>query len=450
MLLRTLKILPFLLVLWLPAAAQSVMRSEIAPYALRKEADDRIHSESDLYNKFAPTLVAANRYEQSLEVSQSWVDAVATLHLEAVGSAYSLWINGRRVATCEDSFTPSDYNISPHLKVGSNVITVTTHESAVAQIESSLAASKRALFDGSYISTQRRLRILDYALTMTEHTNGEHGQLLIDVVVENRFNSEESLEVGFDIYDPTGKLLDFSTREISVAPLSVDTVHFAPHLYGAQKYRWNPKAVMAMRQIGRPSVQAADEPIYSLMLFTRRNRISSDYIPLTVAFTLPEYEDGVLSAWGEKITLKAVSYNALSSQEQSESELRMLRQQGYNTIEPDYPQPIWFYSLCDKIGLYVIDRAAINAPQSADDRTVGGTASNDPGLKDEYLERVQKMYYRSRNFSCVVAYSLGGDSGNGYNMYKAYQWLKGVEQRRPIIYQGADGEWNSDLLTIER
>ncbi len=65
------------------------------------------------------------------------------------------------------------------------------------------------------------------------------------------------------------------------------------------------------------------------------------------------------------------------------------------------------------------------------------------------MERVQKMYYRTRNFTCVIAYSLGGESGNGYNMYKAYQWLKEVEQRRPIIYGGAQGEWNSDIINIE-
>ncbi|WP_418415555.1 glycoside hydrolase family 2 TIM barrel-domain containing protein, partial [Alistipes shahii] len=79
------------------------------------------------------------------------------------------------------------------------------------------------------------------------------------------------------------------------------------------------------------------------------------------------------------------------------------------------------------------------------DRTVGGTPSNDPRLVGDYLERVKAMYYRSRNFTCVIAYSLGGPSGNGYNMYKAYQWLKSVEKSRPVIYSDTDGEWNSDL-----
>ena len=76
---------------------------------------------------------------------------------------------------------------------------------------------------------------------------------------------------------------------------------------------------------------------------------------------------------------------------------------------------------------------------------MGGTLSNNPEYADEYLARVKAMYYRSRNFTCVIAYELGGPSGNGYNMYKAYEWLKSVEPSRPVIYSDADGEWNTDL-----
>ena len=47
--------------------------------------------------------------------------------------------------------------------------------------------------------------------------------------------------------------------------------------------------------------------------------------------------------------------------------------------------------------------------------------------------------------ACVVAYDLGSPSGNGYNMYKAYEWLRSVEPSRPVIYGDADGEWNTDL-----
>ncbi len=102
--------------------------------------------------------------------------------------------------------------------------------------------------------------------------------------------------------------------------------------------------------------------------------------------------------------------------------------------------------MCDEAGMFVIDRANINSPTDSNIRSVGGTPANDPALEEEYLTRVKSMYYRSRNHSCIIAFCLGGNpSGNGYNMYKAYEWLKSVEHRRPIIYEGAEGEWNNDL-----
>ena len=143
--------------------------------------------------------------------------------------------------------------------------------------------------------------------------------------------------------------------------------------------------------------------------------------------------------------MKRKDTKAAADRKTTLAELKALKAKGKNTICPDYPQPAWFYELCDSLGLYVIDRANINAPERSGDRTVGGTPSNDPRLVGDYLERVKAMYYRSRNFTCVIAYSLGGPSGNGYNMYKAYQWLKSVEKSRPVIYSDTDGEWNSDL-----
>jgi beta-galactosidase len=54
------------------------------------------------------------------------------------------------------------------------------------------------------------------------------------------------------------------------------------------------------------------------------------------------------------------------------------------------------------------------------------------------------MYARSRNHTSIIGFSLGRNSGNGYNMYKAYQWLRQTEPTLPVFYVGADGEWNTD------
>ena len=192
-------------------------------------------------------------------------------------------------------------------------------------------------------------------------------------------------------------------------------------------------------------VYIAMPPLYKVMLFTRRNGVYKEYMPLKIGFGKTELVDGRIMRLGKELKPVKAGYNAAADRKTTLAELKALKAKGKNTICPDYPQPAWFYELCDSLGLYVIDRANINAPERSGDRTVGGTPSNDPRLVDDYLERVKAMYYRSRNFTCVIAYSLGGPSGNGYNMYKAYQWLKSVEKSRPVIYSDTDGEWNSDL-----
>ncbi len=452
--LRNITILIPLLLLSLTSMAQESLRTQFTTYPLRKDAEVGDVSASANYIAFAPQFIEAEEgvrlAQQSFEVPQSWVDASAYLHIEGVGTGYTLWINGREVADCNDSYSPIEYEISRFLRVGENVVSILLHPSAFAVLEQGIEPIKREIFEGSYIYTQSRLKVLDYSLELTKYEEGghQHGQLFIDVVVENRFNFDETIDVGFDIYDPSGKLLDFSSSEVTLAGGATDTIRFAPYLYGAEKFLWEPSKSKMVWSGGRQVKKYEDQPLYTAMLFTRRNRVSSDYIPFKVGFFVPQYADGKLSIDDREIFISSYPYSTTGDKAQSEKELRAIKSEGYNTIIPSVPQPIWFYSLCDKIGLYVIDQVAINAIEASKDKSVGGSPSNDPALLGEYLERVKRAYYRTRNFSCVVAYSLGGDSGNGYNMYKAYQWLKSVEERRPVIYTGAAGEWNSDPLTI--
>ncbi|MBQ5638561.1 MAG: hypothetical protein IIV06_05865, partial [Alistipes sp.] len=201
-------------------------------------------------------------------------------------------------------------------------------------------------------------------------------------------------------------------------------------IYNSNPNRWSP----------------SNPKLYDLTLYIKLSGILREYIPLKVGFVDYGYnEAGEITAFGKPLTLKKERYNAAKDKATTEREIKALKQRGINCLMPEYPQPDWYYDICDRVGIYVIDCAAISAPQKRTDRTVGGTPSNDPKMVDEYIERVKAMYYRSRNFTCVVAFSLGNPSGNGYAMQKAYEWLKGVEKFRPVIYEDAAGEWNSDL-----
>jgi beta-galactosidase len=67
---------------------------------------------------------------------------------------------------------------------------------------------------------------------------------------------------------------------------------------------------------------------------------------------------------------------------------------------------------------------------------------------DDYLLAAENAFRRSRNHASVVGWSLGANEGNGYNLYKTYQLLKDLTGARPVVYDGAAGEWNTDMEPI--
>ncbi len=421
-----------------PAAAQTagrIHRTEAAPYDTRHDAEARNRKGDAAFIPFAPKPVSAGgdavHAAQTVEIPYAWTDGNVYLHLENTGSAYTLAVNGETVAEVEDPATPAEFLLSPYLREGANGFVVTLRPSRTAQLQETTPLSARAPFAGSYLYMQNRRSIADFTLSLVPDSTHRFGVLRLDIVAQNSFNYDEPVTVGYDIYSPQGKLLDYSIVETTVAGRSTDTLHFAPDIYHTYDNKWE--------------AGAANPPLYKVMLFLRRDGAYKEYMPRKVGFRDIEFRDGRFYSFGKPLALAEARYNAGADAAATRAQLASLRKQGKNTIRPDYPQPAWFYEICDELGLYVIDRANLNAPAGRGDRRVGGTPSNDPRLADEYLERVKAMYYRSRNFTCVIAYELGGASGNGYNMYKAYEWLKSAEPERPVIYGDAAGEWNSDL-----
>lgn len=418
------------------AAAQGprIYRTEFITYDKREDAVADKRSETANYTPFTPERIAIAggeaRFVQKITVDATMNDYNIFFHLENVGMAYTLFINNEAVAEVEDPYTPADFLLSPYLKQGVNELMIGVRQSRTPELQENIFQPEAEQFENSYLFAQRRLAVRDFDIVLEPDTTRQYGKLRLDVVVANDFNFKESIQVGFDIYNPKGKLMEYSVNEIEIDGHAMDTLHFNPDIYHAYEFKWGD---------GQP-------PLYDVMIYLKRNGMLWEYVPLKIGFGKTEYRDGNFYRFDKVLHVQKTPFNALDDRKQTYVEIEQLKLRGYNTLCPDYPQPKWFYDMCDEAGMFVIDRANINSPTDSNIRSVGGTPANDPALEEEYLTRVKSMYYRSRNHSCIIAFCLGGNpSGNGYNMYKAYEWLKSVEHRRPIIYEGAEGEWNNDL-----
>ena len=420
------------------AFAQAVIsRTEFICYDKRNDAKSDIRTNNDKYIDLRPTLQFEGEgsvravYEQEIVVPASWNDYNAYLHTENIGGDYTIFVNGVQITEAIDRFTPTETYISSYLDQGKNIVAIViVDEPYMEAVAEGMTMPKRTQFEKCYIFAQRRLGVYDFNVRLVPDSLERFAQLKLDVLVDNSFSSDEVIEVGYDIYAPDGKLMEYSVNDLALEKFTRDTLSFKPYIYHSNPNRWT----------------AANPKLYDLTLYVKRSGILWEYIPLKVGFAEYGYtEGGDITAFGKPLTLKKEAYNAAADKATTEREIKALKQRGINCLTPDYPQPRWFYDICDKVGIYVIDCAAVTSPSMADNRALGGTPANAPELVDEYLRRVESMYHRAQNHVCIIAFSLGKKAGNGYNLYKAYELLKSKGDSRAIIYEDADGEWNSDL-----
>ena len=420
------------------AFAQAVIsRTEFICYDKRNDAKSDIRTNNDKYIDLRPTLQFEGEgsvravYEQEIVVPASWNDYNAYLHTENIGGDYTIFVNGVQITEAIDRFTPTETYISSYLDQGKNIVAIViVDEPYMEAVAEGMTMPKRTQFENCYIFAQRRLGVYDFNVRLVPDSLERFAQLKLDVLVDNSFSSDEVIEVGYDIYAPDGKLMEYSVNDLALEKFTRDTLSFKPYIYHSNPNRWT----------------AANPKLYDLTLYVKRSGILWEYIPLKVGFAEYGYtEGGDITAFGKPLTLKKEAYNAAADKATTEREIKALKQRGINCLTPDYPQPRWFYDICDKVGIYVIDCAAVTSPSMADNRALGGTPANAPELVDEYLRRVETMYHRAQNHVCIIAFSLGKKAGNGYNLYKAYELLKSKGDSRAIIYEDADGEWNTDL-----
>ncbi|MBR5807415.1 MAG: hypothetical protein IKY24_02210 [Alistipes sp.] len=420
------------------ANAQQVFRSEFSVFDLREAALKNDHSETERHIRFTPkSIEAVGKVEivgQTIDMPTAWSDYNVYLHIQNTIKAYDLVVNEQLVASVEDSYTPADFLLSPYLRQGANEILLLLRRSECIELNDGSKSNLVEQFRGSYLFAQHRKHIYDYDARIIQTENGKGLSLELDIAVRNDFNFEEAVLVGYDIYSPENKLIDYAVREFPVAGRSIDTLRIRTSLGEESRFLWsntNPK-------------------LYRLTLYTKRDGKPREYISFHIGAGRTTFADGNILRNRKAIAIKSARYNARTTYSEVLAEIKALKAKGINTLLPDNPQPEWFYDICDRLGVYVIERANINPVAESQNRKIGGTPSNNPQLAGEYLARVKTMYYRTRNHSCIIAYALGGDqAGNGYNMYKAYKWLKDVEKERAVICTSADGEWNTDLDKLE-
>lgn len=381
---------------------------------------------------YAPTeFNPVGSYKRSFTIPDEWSKKNVFVHFAGVNSGYYLWINDHYVGYNQDTKTGAEWNISEYLKKGENTISVqvfrwTDGSYLECQDFWRLAGIERNV----YLLARDQVFIHDYTVQSPLVDDYKNGELSVDVKISSHIKTASGkvtasllylgkeiwqAEQGFKSSDTTVNL-SFQTKLDDIKPWSAEN----PNLYQLVLQRFNKKGN------------------------------EQETIVQRVGFRTVEIKDGLLKVNGQNIFVKGVNRHEHElrrghavSKASMRKDIALMKQYNINTVRNShYPCDPYWYELCDVYGLYVIDEANIESHGYGYGEK---SLAKDPKWIESHLDRTKNMYERSKNAPSVIIWSLGNEAGNGICFEATYDWLKSVEELRPVQYERAGLAYNTDI-----
>lgn len=379
--------------------------------------------------KSIPDKIPVGVYRNTFIVPYDWDEREILLNIDRFGSAVTVWINGVKAGYAEDASIQAEFDITKLCNEDVNTIVVESWRYGKGTLVERTDNPRRDGLNGDvYIICQPKVRVSDILMTTTLDPSYENGMLQLGVVVKSHYLNPKELRVYYECLDADGKRLGYESKYTNLSMRLQDTVHFNLLVRDVQKW-------------------SAENPyLYTIKVSTQKSDGRfSEFINTHTGFRSVEVKGNDMLINGKPVTIKGVEMTEEVADDSLKVRLADLKSLGVNAVLTQ-PRPAEFYRYCDSLGIYVFDQANIESTVMGQSLMKGGSLANNPKWLPTFLYRTENMVQRDKAYPSVVAWSLGSLSGNGYNMYKAYMNLKTIDKSRPVCYDGAGLEWNTDIF----
>lgn len=384
-------------------------------------------------------------YRRSFMLPAGWDNKQVFIHFEGVQSAFYIWINGEKVGYSQGSMEPSEFRITPYLKKGENKIAVEVYKySDGSYLEDQDMWRFGGIHRSVYLYATEDIRIQDFGVRTILDENFEDAILQISpriIVYDDQ--QGEGYTVQAQLYDADGKTMFVTNLSQEVVPmLNID--HRATVMNDRFPQRGIRKFAWLESVIKNPQKWSAETPCLYTLLLTLNDSTGRmiEQVSTRVGFRSIKIENGRFLVNGKPVRFRGVNrhehdpYTAkVVSEEQMIRDIVLMKQANINAVRTaHYPNVPRWYELCDEYGLYVMDEADIET------HGMRGILASDPEWTHAFMDRAIRMAVRDRNHPSVVMWSMGNESGYGFNFAAVSAWLRDFDPTRPIHYEGAQGE----------
>lgn len=393
-------------------------------------------SEPELKPPFAPTVYnPVGAYTRTFTVPEGWAGQPVYLSFQGVESAFYVWVNGELAGYGEDTFTPSEYDITAYLQEGENKLAVEVYRWCDASwLEDQDFWRLSGIFRDVYLFTAPQVHLTDFSVVTELDEQFADAELKVDLELENYFNRKLSP------YSAQVQLYDAQQQPLWNQPLSAD-ITFAEGEF---------QNIQLAAHIERPKKWSAEKPYLYTLLITvldDQNQLQ-EAVSCKVGFRTFEIKDGLMRINGKRIVLKGTNRHEFScdtgralSKEDMIRDIQLMKSHNINAVRTShYPNQSVWYELCDEYGLYVIDETNLETHGSWQYGQQELNEYNVPASRPEWranvIDRCNSMMQRDKNHPSVIIWSLGNESFGGDNFLAMHDYLRAADPTRPVHYEG--------------
>ena len=359
-------------------------------------------------------------YVKYFEVPEEMQGKRLFISFQGAESGIALWLNGHFVGYSEDSFTPSEFELTEYVKEGENKLAAQVFKwTASSWCEDQDFFRFSGIYRDVYLYTVPEVHVYDLQIRAIPD------ETLSAAALEIRTNTWGKGEV-----------------KITLSKDGETVIEDKKALDGEEIYAW---------KVENPVLWSAEDPqLYDLtMEIYNESGELQEVIPQKVGFRRFEMKDGIMTLNGKRIVFKGVNrheFSSVSGRHVSEEELRkdlkIMKQNNINAIRTcHYPDASRIYQLCDEYGIYMIDETNLESHGSWDiaEFTKDYTyvvPHDKPEWLDMLLDRANSMYQRDKNHAAILIWSCGNESFGGKDIFEMSQFFHKADPTRLVHYEG--------------
>ena len=360
-------------------------------------------------------------YVKYFEVPEEMQGKRLFISFQGAESGIALWLNGQFVGYSEDSFTPSEFELTEYVKEGENKLAAQVFKwTASSWCEDQDFFRFSGIYRDVYLYTVPEVHVYDLQIR----------------AIPDETLSTAALEIGTDTW---GK----GTVKITLSKDGETVIEDKKALDGEEIYSW---------KVEDPVLWSAEDPqLYDLVLevYNEAGELQ-EVVPQKVGFRRFEMKDGIMTLNGKRIVFKGVNRHEFSSKtgravtrEEVLKDIVTMKQNNINAIRTcHYPDASIIYDLCDEYGLYMIAENNLESHGSWDAAMHGSVPKDTivPGDNMDWepmmLDRVNSCYQRDKNHPAVLIWSVGNESYGGKVIFDMSEKFRALDPYRLVHYEG--------------